>query len=73
MLTKVHLVKAMIFPVVMYALEKAMATQSSTLAFKIPWTEEHGGLQSVGLRRVGHNRSHLAAVAAACMDVKAGL
>ena len=27
----------------------------STLAFKIPWTEEPGGLQSMGLRRVGHN------------------
>ena len=35
--------------------EKAMATHSSTLAWKIPWTEEPGGLQSMGLRRVGHN------------------
>ena len=34
--------------------EKAMATQSSTLAWKIPWTEELGRLQSVGSRRVGH-------------------
>ena len=35
--------------------EKEMATHSSTLAWKIPWTEEPGGLQSVGLQRVGHN------------------
>ena len=35
--------------------EKAMAPQSSTLAWKIPWTEEPGRLQSMGLRRVGHN------------------
>ena len=36
-------------------LEKAMATHSSTLAWKIPWTEELGGLQSVGSHRVGHD------------------
>ena len=35
--------------------EKAMATHSSNLAWKIPWTEEPGGLQSMGLQRVGHN------------------
>ena len=35
--------------------EKAMAPHSSTLAWKIPWTEEHGGLQSMGSLRVGHN------------------
>ena len=35
--------------------EKAMATHSSTLAWKIPWTEEPGGLQSVGSLRVGHD------------------
>ena len=35
--------------------EKAMATHSSTLAWKIPWTEEPGGLQSMGSRRVGHD------------------
>jgi len=35
-------------------LEKAMATHSSTLAWKIPWTEEPGGLQSTGWRRLGH-------------------
>ena len=32
-----------------------MATHSSTLAWKIPWTEEPGRLQSMGLLRVGHN------------------
>ena len=32
-----------------------MAPHSSTLAWKIPWTEEPGGLQSMGLQRVGHN------------------
>ena len=34
-------------------MEKAMAPHSSTLAWKIPWAEEPGGLQSMGLRRVG--------------------
>ena len=34
--------------------EKAMAPHSSTLAWKIPWTEESGGLQSMGSLRVGH-------------------
>ena len=37
-------------------LEKGMANHSSLLAWKIPWTEEPGGLQSMGLQRVGHNR-----------------
>ena len=36
-------------------LEKEMATHSSTLAWKIPWLEEPGGLQSTGSQRVGHN------------------
>ena len=36
-------------------LEKAMATHSSTLAWKIPWTEEAGRLQSVGSQRVGQD------------------
>ena len=35
--------------------ENAMAPHSSTLAWKIPWTEEPGGLQSMGSRRVGHD------------------
>ena len=36
-------------------LEKEMATHSSLLAWRIPWTEEPGGLQSTGLQRVGHD------------------
>ena len=36
-------------------LEKRQATHSSILAWRIPWTEEPGGLQSMGLQRVGHN------------------
>ena len=36
-------------------LEKAMATHSSTLAWKIPWMEETGGLKSMGSLRVGHD------------------
>ena len=36
-------------------LEKDMATHPSTLAWKIPWTEEPGGLQSMGSQRVGHD------------------
>ena len=53
--TKVHLVKAMVFPVVMYGCaEKAMAPHSSTLAWKMPWMEEPGRLQSMGSLRVGH-------------------
>ena len=38
-----------------YQTEKAMAPHSSTLAWKIPWTEEPVRLQSMGLLRVGHN------------------
>ena len=37
--------------------EKAMATHSSTLAWKTPWTEEPGRLQSMGSLRVGHDLS----------------
>ena len=36
-------------------LEKEMATHSIILAWKIPWTEEHGRLLSMGLQRVGHD------------------
>ena len=36
-------------------LEKEMAIHSSTIAWKIPWTEEPGRLQSMGLQRVGHD------------------
>ena len=46
-----------------------MAPHSSTLAWKIPWMEEPGGLPSMESHRVGHNLSDLAA---ACTDVRAG-
>ena len=36
-------------------LEEGMATHSSILAWKIPWTEESGGLQSMGSQKVGHD------------------
>ena len=36
-------------------LEKEMATHSSILAWKIPWTEEHGRLQSMRSQRIGHD------------------
>ena len=36
-------------------LEKAMTTHSSTLAWRIPWTEEPGGLQSMGSQRFGRD------------------
>ena len=48
-----------------HALEKEMATHSSVLAWRIPGTREPDGLPSMGLHRVGHDRSDLAAVAAA--------
>ena len=37
------------------SLEKGMATHSRILAWEIPWTEEPGGLQSMGSQRVGHD------------------
>ena len=40
-------------------LEKEVATHSSTLAWRIPWREEPGGLQSMGLQRVGHDFTSL--------------
>ena len=46
-----------------HALEKEMATHSSVLAWRIPGTGEPGGLLSMGLHRVGHNWSDLAAAA----------
>ena len=48
-----------------HALEEEMATHSIVLAWRVPWTEEPGGLQSVGSHRVGHDWSDLAAAAAA--------
>ena len=38
-------------------LEEEMAPQSCILAWEIPWTEEPGGLQSIGWQRTGHNRA----------------
>ena len=40
-----------------HPLEKGMATHSSILAWRTPWTEEPGGLQSMGWQRVGHSRA----------------
>ena len=48
-----------------HALEKEIATHSSILAWRIPGTEERGGLPSMGSHKVGHNWSDLAAAAAA--------
>ena len=47
-----------------HALEKEMAAQSSVLAWRIPGTGEPGGLPSMGLHRVGHDWSDIAAAAA---------
>ena len=49
-----------------HALEKEMATHSSVLAWRIPGTEEPGGLPSVGPYRVGHDWGNLAVAAADC-------
>ena len=38
-------------------LEMGMATHSSILAWRIPWIEEPGGLQTIGLQRIGHDRA----------------
>ena len=43
------------------AMEEGMATHSSIVAWRIPWTEEPGGLQSLGSQRVRHNWSNLRA------------
>ena len=52
-----------------HALEKEMATHSSILAWRIPGTEEPGGLPSMGLHRVGHDWSDLAAAAEAAAAI----
>ena len=52
-----------------HALEKEMATHSSVLAWRIPETEEPGGLPSMGSHRVGYNWSDLAAAAAAACTI----
>ena len=51
-----------------HALEKAMATHSSVLAWRIPGTGEPGGLVSVGSHRVGHDWSDLAAAEVIIME-----
>ena len=48
------------FIVLWYPLEKEMATHSSILAWRAPWTEESGRLQSIRSQRVGHDWSNLA-------------
>ena len=55
--------------VCMHALEKEMATHSSILAWRIPGTEEPGGLLSMGSHRVGHDWSDLAAAAASVANI----
>ena len=45
-------------------LEEGMATQSSVLAWRTPWTEEPGRLQSIGSQKVRHDGSDLAAAIA---------
>ena len=40
------------------SLEEGMAIRSSILAWRIPWTEEPGGLQSIGSQRLRHDRSN---------------
>ena len=42
-------------PVLGRSLEEGMATHSSILAWRIPWTEKPGGIQFTGLQRVGHD------------------
>ena len=66
-----HFIMALICISLMASTEKAMAPHSSVLAWKIPWAEEPGGLLSMGLHRVGHDWSNLAAAAAAAMASKA--
>ena len=47
--------KSSLIPVPQGNVEKDMATHSSILAWKFPWTEEPSGLQSMGSHRVGHD------------------
>ena len=49
------------------AVEKEMATHSSILAWKVPWTEEPGGLQSVGSQSVGRTECSAAAPYSSCV------
>ena len=52
-----------------YPLEEKMATQSSILAWKIPWTEDPGGQQSTGSQRVKHSWACIQAMCV-CMDIR---
>ena len=49
-------------------LEKEMATHSSILAWRLPWTEEPGRLQSMGSQRVGHNKATITHTVSSCQD-----
>ena len=53
-------------------LEEGMATHSSVLAWRIPWTEEPGGLQSMGTHGVRHNWSNLAHIWLLCLSKCSG-
>ena len=52
-------------------LERGMAIHSSNIAWKIPWMEEHGGLQSMGSQRVGHEQLHLLTHSLSKVSIKA--
>ena len=54
-LRKVRRYKSLVSGMIEVTLEKAMAPHSSTLAWKIPWMEEPGGLQSMGSQGVGQD------------------
>ena len=54
-LIRSHLFPFIFISVTLGSVEKVMEPHSSTLAWKIPWTEEPGRLQSMGSLRVGHN------------------
>ena len=54
-------------PMLVYSSEKAMAPHSSTLAWKIPWMEEPGRLQSMGSLRVGHDWATSLSLSLSCI------
>ena len=54
-------------------LEKGMATHSSILAWRLPWTEQPGGLQSTGLQKVGHEWFWLTPVACGILVPRPGM
>ena len=56
----------------MHALEKEMAPHSSTLAWRIPWMEEPGGLQSMGSLRVRHSRATSLSLFLSCIGERNG-